>query len=235
MPSTPEARARQVIDAQLALAGWVVQDRAAMNRSAALGVAVREFPLASGPCDYLLLVAGKACGVVEAKAAGATLSGVAEQARGYQAEPPAALARWSDPLRFDYEASSTEILFSDRMDPEQRSRRVFGFHRPETLHDWLKTGSSLRARLAHMPDLVTDGLRECQVEAVEGLETSLRHDHPRAFVQMATGAGKTFTAATLAYRLLAHAGAQRILFLVDRNNLGRSDPRGVPATTRTPG
>ena len=221
MPSTPEARARQVIDAQLALAGWVVQDRAAMNRSAALGVAVREYPLASGPCDYLLLVAGKACGVVEAKAAGATLSGVAEQARGYQAEPPAALARWSDPLRFDYEASSTEILFSDRMDPEQRSRRVFGFHRPETLHDWLKTGSSLRARLAHMPTLATDGLRDCQVEAVEGLETSLRHDHPRAFVQMATGAGKTFAAATLAYRLLAHADARRILFLVDRNNLGR--------------
>ncbi len=192
-----------------------------MNRNAGLGVAVREYPLASGPCDYLLLIAGKACGVVEAKAAGATLSGVAEQAKGYQSSPPAALARWSDPLRFDYEASGVEILFSDRLDPEQRSRRVFSFHRPETLHEWLKAGSSLRARLAEMPDLVIEGLRDCQVDAIEGIEASLRRDQPRAFVQMATGAGKTFTAATLAYRLLAHADARRILFLVDRNNLGR--------------
>lgn len=192
-----------------------------MNRNAALGVAVREYPLASGPCDYLLLVAGKACGVVEAKAAGATLSGVASQSYGYQAGPPTALARWSDPLRFDYEASSTEILFSDRVDPDQRSRRVFSFHRPETLHAWLKSASSLRARLQDLPDLVTDGLRECQVQAIAGLENALRADQPRAFVQMATGAGKTFTAATLAYRLLAHADARRILFLVDRNNLGR--------------
>ncbi len=210
-----------MIDAQLAAAGWAVQDRGAVNRNAGLGVAVREYPLASGPCDYLLLVAGRACGVVEAKAAGATLSGVAEQARGYQAALPAALARWSDPLRFDYEASSTEILFSDRLDPEQRSRRVFAFHRPETLHAWLKAAASLRARLQTMPALTRDGLRDCQIEAIEALEASLRGDHPRAFVQMATGAGKTFTAATLSYRLLAHAGATRILFLVDRNNLGR--------------
>ena len=168
--TTPEARAREVIDAQLAAAGWLVQDRGAMNRSAGLGLAVREYPLATGPCDYLLLVAGKACGVVEAKAAGATLSGVAEQACGYQAAPPVALARWSDPLRFDYEASGAELLFSDRLDPEQRSRRVFGFHRPETLHEWLKAGSSLRARLATLPDLITEGLRDCQVDAIEGLE-----------------------------------------------------------------
>ena len=210
-----------MIDAQLTAAGWLVQDRAGMNRSAGLGVAVREYPLATGPCDYLLLIAGKACGVVEAKAAGATLSGVAEQAKGYQSSPPAALARWSDPLRFDYEASGVEILFSDRLDPEQRSRRVFGFHRPETVHAWLKAGSSLRARLAEMPELITEGLRDCQVDAIVGIEASLRRDQPRAFVQMATGAGKTFTAATLAYRLLAHADARRILFLVDRNNLGR--------------
>lgn len=234
MTSTPEARARQVIDAQLYAAGWVVQDRAEMNRTASLGVAVREFPLATGPCDYLLIVAGKTCGVIEAKAAGATLSGVAEQARGYQPQPQQALARWGNPLRFDYEASGTEILFSDRADPLHRSRRVFAFHRPETLHDWLKTGSSLRARLADMPPLIEDGLRDCQVEAIQGLEASLASDRARAFVRMATGAGKTFTAATLAYRLLAHADAKRILFLVDRNNLGRQTLKEFQ-TYRPPG
>lgn len=234
MHTTPEAAARETIDAQLAAAGWVVQDRAEMNRMAALGVAVREYPLATGPCDYLLLVAGKACGVIEAKAAGATLSGVAEQARGYQPPADHPLARWGDPLRFDYEASSTEILFSDRADPLHRSRRVFAFHKPETLHEWLRGGSSLRARLAELPPLIEDGLRDCQIEAIDGIEASLASDRPRAFVRMATGAGKTFTAATLAYRLLAHADARRILFLVDRNNLGRQTLKEFQ-TYRPPG
>ena len=234
VPATPEALAREVIDRQLTASGWVVQDRADMNRLAANGVAVREYPLATGPCDYLLFVAGKACGVVEAKAAGATLSGVAEQARGYQPKVAKPLAKWSDPLRFDYQASGTEVLFSDRFDPLHRSRRVFAFHRPETLHAWLKADSSLRARLPHLPPLVTDGLRACQVDAIEGLEASLASEHPRAFVRMATGAGKTFTAATLAYRLLAHAHAHRILFLVDRNNLGRQTLKEFQ-TYRPPG
>ncbi len=192
-----------------------------MSLGTGLGVAVREYPLATGPCDYLLFVDRKACGVVEAKAEGNTLSGVADQASRYQHKLPDHLAAWSDPLRFDYEASASEILFSDRADPNQRSRYLFGFHKPETLLDWLKSGSSLRARLGTMPALVTEGLRDCQEEAITELEKSLAAGKPRALVQMTMGAGKTFTAATQAYRLLAHAGAKRILFLVDRNNLGR--------------
>ncbi|MBA3810218.1 MAG: DEAD/DEAH box helicase family protein [Caulobacteraceae bacterium] len=219
--ATPEQKARQLIDAQLGAAGWVIQDRGEMNLGAGLGVAVREYPLAGGPCDYLLFVDRKACGVVEAKPEGRTLSGVAEQAGGYQQQLPGHLANWGDPLRFDYEASGAETLFSERADPEQRSRYLFTFHRPETLLDWLKDGSSLRARLAELPPLDVTGLRECQIEALIILETSLARADPRALVQMTMGAGKTFTAATLSYRLLAHADARRILFLVDRNNLGR--------------
>ena len=37
---------------------------------------------------------------------------------------------------------------------------------------------------------------------------------------MATGAGKTFTACTFVYRLLKHADAKRILFVVNTKNLG---------------
>lgn len=192
-----------------------------MNRKAALGVAVREYQLTSGPCDYLLFVDGKACGVLEAKPEGTTLSGVAEQAAVYQSSLPEPLATWSNPLRFDYEASGSEILFADRADPQPRSRRLFAFHQPHTLLEWLKDGSSLRRRLTQLPDLDHHGLRDCQIEAIDGIELSLANDRPRSLVQMATGAGKTFTAANLSYRLLAHAGAKRILFLVDRNNLGR--------------
>jgi type I restriction enzyme R subunit len=46
-------------------------------------------------------------------------------------------------------------------------------------------------------------------------------EHLRTLVPMATGAGKTFTAVSEAYRLLRHAKAKRILFLVDRRNLGK--------------
>jgi type I restriction enzyme, R subunit len=219
--ATPEQKARQLIDAQLVAAGWVIQDRDEMNLGAGLGVAVREYPLAAGPCDYLLFVDRRACGVIEAKPEGMTLSGVAEQASRYQDRLPGHLGTWGDPLRFDYEASGSETLFSDRADPDQRSRYVFGFHRPETLLEWLKSGSSLRARLQSLPALDISGLRECQTEAITALEASLAAGKPRSLVQMTMGAGKTFTAATLAYRLLAHGDATRILFLVDRNNLGR--------------
>ena len=79
----------------------------------------------------------------------------------------------------------------------------------------------MRGRLRAMPPFITDGLRACQIDAVSALEASMAQNRPRALVQMATGAGKTFTACTLSYRLLAHAGFKRILFLADRANLVR--------------
>ena len=220
MPLTPEQLARERIDALLVAAGWVIQGNADFNRNASEGVAVREFQLPSGPCDYLLFVGGKAAGVVEAKKSGVTLSGVAEQAARYMLKLPDHLARWSDHLRFDYESTGDETYFRDTHDPDSRSRRVFAFHQPRTLHRWLKEGDTLRGRLRQLPALDRTGLRDCQMEAIAGLDASLANDHPRSLIQMATGAGKTFTACTFSWRLLKHAKAQRILFLVDRNNLG---------------
>ncbi|MBS0193867.1 MAG: DEAD/DEAH box helicase family protein [Proteobacteria bacterium] len=220
MAQTPEQRARTTIDQLLVAAGWIVQDNIDFNRNAGEGVAVREFQLPKGPCDYLLFVGGKAAGVVEAKKAGVTLSGVADQAARYMREVPDHLASWADTLRFDYESTGEETLFRDAADPAPRSRRVFAFHTPQTLHTWLKEVDTLRTRLQHMPPLDAAGLRDCQIEAVHGLEASLAKDNPRALLQMATGAGKTFTACTFSWRLLKHARARRILFLVDRNNLG---------------
>jgi type I restriction enzyme R subunit len=219
-PLTPEQKARERIDTLLEAAGWVVQDMADFNRNAGEGVAVREFTLPNGPCDYLLFVGGKAAGVIEAKKAGITLTGVAEQAARYMLGLPDHLSRWADQLVFDYESTGEETLFRDMRDPKPRSRSVFAFHKPETLHAWLKEDMSLRRRLCKMPTLDKIGLRDCQIDAVEGLEASLARDEPRALIQMATGAGKTFTACTFSWRLLKHAGARRILFLVDRNNLG---------------
>jgi type I restriction enzyme R subunit len=216
----PEDRSRAALDDQLAACGWVVQSRDGLNLSAATGVAVREFGTGAGPSDYGLFVDKQFCGVIEAKPAGTTLSGYSDQAARYITEAPEWLGADPKKRRFEYVASETEILFRDHGDPEPRSRRVFAFHRPDTLSRWLREPETLRGRLHHLPPLVTEGLRTCQVEAVEGLEKSFGRDDPRALIQMTMGAGKTFTACTMSYRLLAHAGVRRILFLVDRRNLG---------------
>jgi type I restriction enzyme, R subunit len=231
MPNlNPEQRARAQIDLQLEACGWRVQDYRMADFSASGGVALREVPLTTGPCDYLLLVDRIALGVIEAKKVGTTLSVVAEQSERYSRSLPDFLAtgRSRDgenrgTLPFIYESTGVETFFRDTRDPEPRSRRVFSFHRPETLAAWFDEGRSLRARLKALPlahPLATKGMRDCQVEAIEGLEESLAEDRPRALIHMATGAGKTYTACASAYRLIKYGGARRILFLVDRSNLG---------------
>jgi type I restriction enzyme R subunit len=222
--ATPEARARQNIDAQLTACGWVVQDRAGMNLYAGQGVAVREFPLETGYADYLLFVDRKAAGVLEAKAEGVPLSTVSEQAGEYAVGLPANIPHLELPLPFLYESTGVETFFRDNRDPQPRSRRVFAFHRPETLADWLSQPDTLRARLQGMAEkfpLISDSLWPAQVEAIHNLERSFASDRPRALIQMATGSSKTFTAVNFVYRLVKHARARRVLFLVDRNNLGR--------------
>ena len=242
----PEAQARKQIDRQLAEAGWLVQNRAAANPHAALGVAIREFPLKGGPVDYGLYVGGAVAGAVEAKKEGWTLSGVELQSQRYSIGLPDTLPAYRRPLPFLYESTGTETQFTNLLDPEPRSREVFTFHRPETHREWLQeagyeqvrtlpgvaeaqapyeAGSTLRARLKTLPPLVTDGLWPPQVAAIRNLEESLAANKPRALIQMATGSGKTFTAANFTYRLARFAKAKRILFLVDRGNLGRQARR----------
>ncbi|WP_371194076.1 DEAD/DEAH box helicase family protein [Glaciecola sp. SC05] len=222
---TPEAQARVTIDAKLIEAGWEVQDKKRMNLYAGKeginGIAVREMDTSTGPVDYMLFIDGKACGVLEAKKDGVSLGGVAEQSGRYSLSQSAFTQRWLDPLPFTYEATSLSIRFCDNRDPKARSRRVFHFHKPETLKSWLEEVDTLRARMHDLPELNTDGLRACQIEAITGIENSLKNNKPRALLQMATGSGKTFTAVTQIYRLAKYAKAKRVLFLVDRGNLGR--------------
>jgi type I restriction enzyme, R subunit len=216
----PEARARQKIDELLTAAGWTVQDREQINLGASLGVAVREFSVMTGATDYMLYVDRKACGVLEAKPEGVTLTGFEEQSGKYLGALKPGIPSWGTSLIFEYESTGAETRFTDHRDPQPRSRRVFAFHRPEFLLDTLKQGSSLRQRLQSLPTVDPAGLRDCQTEAIISLDASLKRGDPRALVQMATGAGKTFTACNEVMRLLAYANARRILFLVDRKNLG---------------
>ena len=218
----PEEKARQQIDEQLDAAGWAVQTRDETNLGAARGVAVGEFPLTTGFADYMLFVDRRPIGVVEAKAVGKTLSGVEVQTAKYSEGLPELLRNnaWHTPLPFLYQSTGVETFFTDVRDPEPRSRRLFSFHRPETLAEWAERPETLRARLRALPPLITTGLWDAQIEAVENLELSFALDRPRALIQMATGSGKTYTAVTSVYRLIKHARAHRVLFMVDRTNLG---------------
>ena len=218
---TPEQKARDEIDKMLISAGWVVQSKNKVNLSAGKGVAVREYQTDVGPADYVLFVDGKPVGVIEAKREeeGERLTAHEEQSASY------ARARLKynlnqEPLPFVYESTGALTRFTDYRDPRPRSRPVFHFYKPETLAEWQGQSETLRARLQKMPDLNEEGLRSAQIRAIRNLEASLKANHPRALIQMATGAGKTFTACTFVYRLLKHAHARRVLFLVDTRNLG---------------
>lgn len=217
----PEQRARDRIDALLIEAGWKVQDNKKVDFNAGLGIAVREFQTDIGPADYALFVDCKAVGIIEAKPEdwGHKITTVEEQSASYAG----AQLKWvknKEPLPLVYESTGVVTRFTDGRDPRPRSREVFSFHRPETIQEWLTQGESLRARLQHIPPLNHQGLRDCQITAIENLETSFKDDRPRALIQMATGAGKTYTAITSIYRLLKFANAKRVLFLVDTKNLG---------------
>ena len=218
---TPEQRARDNIDAMLEQAGWKVQSKKTIDFSTGFGIVVREYQTDVGPADYVLFIDKKPAGVVEAKPEGwgQKITTVEEQSGSYAA----AKLKWlnnTEPLPFVYESTGVLTRFTDTRDPKPRSREVFSFPRPETMQDWHTQSVSLRARLQKLPNLDPTGLRACQINAIERLEASFKGDRPRALIQMATGSGKTYAAITSIYRLLKHADAKRVLFLVDTKNLG---------------
>jgi type I restriction enzyme, R subunit len=224
----PEDRARANIDSLLTAAGWLIQNRDSINIEAGRGIAIREFQLAPGHgfADYLLYIDGYAAGVIEAKKAGVPLIEVESQAGKYSQGLPQNLPAPRRPLPFCYQSTGIETRFTNLLEPDARSRSVFGFHRPETLSGWLEAdlkspGCSLRGRLRIMPPLPREGLWGHQYRVIANLEQSLAHNDPRALIHMTMGSGKTFTACNFVYRLIAYAGIRRILFLVDRRTLGR--------------
>jgi type I restriction enzyme R subunit len=240
-----EARARIEIDKQLKAAGWLVQSQDVLNLAAGSGVAIREFALEKGHgrMDYLLFLNGQPAGVIEAKPEGTTLVEVERQSGKYVEGLPAWMQPPVYPLPFIYESTGTETRFTNGYDPDARSRRVFTFHRPETLGEWSRqitadaNHPTFRARIRAMPELDETGLWGKQATAIRNLEKSLAQNRPRSLIQMATGSGKTFTAATISYRLIKHANAKRVLFLVDRSNLGKQtklefDKFTIPETKR---
>lgn len=216
----PEQIARDHIDQLLLASGWIIQDKKKFNLAAGIGIAIREYYTDIGPADYVLFVDKKPVGIIEAKRLeeAERFSTVEEQSSQY-AKAKLRLLN-NDPLPFVYESTGQVTRFTDYRDPKPRARNVYTFHRPETFSQWLRQDKTLRGRLHDLPALPTEGLRDCQIEAITNLDKSFKDQRPKALIQMATGSGKTFTAITFIYRLLKFAKAKRILFLVDTKNLG---------------
>ena len=229
----PEEQARVLIDEQLVRAGWHVCNRNEIELVNHAGTAVREVIMDSGHgrVDYLLYLGTRVVGVIEAKPVGTPLTGVEWQSSQYADGLPEAYrldaVMKHGRLPFVYEASGSETRFTNGFDEIPRARQVFNFHQPETLARFVReyeenpTAANWRAKVHAMPGYDHYPLRPAQRDALAGVERSLQSGtHSRSLVQMATGAGKTFFAVTESYRLLDFANFNRILFLVDRNNLG---------------
>ena len=222
----PEEKTRLTIDKKLTESGWVIQDVKSLNLSASLGVAVREFPTSTGPVDYALFIEGVPVGIIEAKKTDAAENITAVE--GQSSRYANSTFKWIKgvySIRFAYEATDKLTRFTDYNDIKYRSRTVFSFHRPETLSALLKQSDTIRNNMKHFPEFDSTGFRKCQITAIENLDKSFADNRPKALVQMATGAGKTFTAITAAYRLLKYGKMNRILFLVDTKGLGEQAER----------
>ena len=150
----------------------------------------------------MLFVGKKAVGVIEAKPEGTTLGGVDSQSGKYAASFPEQYPHAGPPLPFVYESTGVETLFRDLRDPAPRSRRVFAFHKPETLAKWADSPTLSRsaAPAAAAPDARTAGLPDRRPSRASSSRS--RDARPRALIQMATGSGKTFTAVSFIYRLI---------------------------------
>ncbi|MCL2651014.1 MAG: DEAD/DEAH box helicase family protein [Candidatus Azobacteroides sp.] len=215
---TPEEKARLIIDKKLEDAGWQVVDRCDYLPSVS-AVAVREGLLKGNlEADYLLFVNGKAIGVIEAKKEDTELSEiVAEQAEKYARKLLNWYPCWQNPLPLVYLSNGKELLFRDIRKAHSEYQPLQQIHAPREMAKI----ADIQNEFAGLPYLSPRGLRKCQFEAITQLENSFARNEKRALMVLATGAGKTFTACMASYRLLSYTPAKRILFLVDRNNLGK--------------
>lgn len=216
---TPEEKARVKIDRWFEDAGWGVTDRDHYT-PASTAVAIREGLLENNlEADYFLFINGKAVGVLEAKRKEVDITAdyVAEQAELYTRAVPCCYQTYSNPLPLVYLSNGESVLFKNQGKEDSVYDKINRIHSPKEIVKML----GIEDLFAGLPVVKKRGLRDCQFEAITELEKSFRTGQNRALMVLATGAGKTYTAVTAAYRFLNYAKMRRVLFLVDRNNLGK--------------
>lgn len=216
---TPEEKARIKIDQWFKEAGWQVVNRDEYEPTMT-AVAVREGLLKGNKeADYFMFINGKAVGVLEAKREDVDVSSdiVSDQVTTYARSVPNCYQTWMKPLPMLYKSNGKVVLFEDYRKTDTDWDELNRIHTPREIVRLL----GISDPFAGLPTLRKKGLRDCQYEAITELEKSFRSGQNRALMVLATGAGKTYTACLAAYRMLSYTDMHRVLFLVDRNNLGR--------------
>ena len=215
----PEEKARIKIDQWFYDAGWEVVHRDQYTPKST-AVAIREGLLKGNlEADYFLFINGKAVGVLEAKREEVDVSSgiVSDQVVTYAKNIPQYYQAYQRPLPLLYKSNGKIVLFKDYRDNDSDFEEINRIHTPWEIVKVL----GIDDPFAGLPTLRSKRLRDCQYEAVTELEKSFRIGQNRALMVLATGAGKTYTACLTAYRMLAYTPMRRVLFLVDRNNLGK--------------
>lgn len=213
---------KEVIDKKLRQAGWDIIPYSPGIKIPLTPVAITEYPTKSGPADYALFIRQTPIAITEAKKASREPYDSLTQAQRYSRDfPSSPFNFWEYRVPFIYSTNGDEFWFQDLRKPENRSRKVFHFHTPNALLELLDfDDSGAKEFLSSTPnDNVL--LRYYQKEAIQAMENSLLQNKRKMLIAMATGTGKTIMAVSLVYRLLKSGLFERILFLVDRRELGK--------------
>ena len=228
----PEQLARVKIDKQLTDAGWeiVTRDEFVATRTQAVKEALM---LGTKECDYLLFVDGKAIAVVEAKREENDLGEiVAKQAENYSKFPKLMYGFWFDNPKMVplvYLANGKKIYFKNMLFPDSEYVEIDKMHSPKKMLKLIGKTSTYGA----LPRIERKGLRDCQYEAEVSFEDSLKLGKNKSLCMLATGSGKTYLACLASYRLLNYTSVDRVLFLVDRNNLAKQTENEFNTFDRT--
>ena len=210
----------------LAEAGWAVVSRSEYLNVPYAQAVTEALTKGNHEADYLLFLDGRAIGVLEAKRKENSLGGkVAEQTAGYSTGALPWYKTWINPLPFLFMSNGDKLVFRNALDPKSEFEPIKKMLTPKQLvklarEYGIKVDSEFAA-LPALPPVGPNGLRLCQHEAISALELAFKHGERRALLDIATGAGKTYTACMICYRQLTYTPVKRVLYLVDRTNLGK--------------
>lgn len=227
----PEQKAREWIDRELEEAGWKVVDRSDYTPDLE-AAAIREVLMEGNKeADYILTIGGKAVAVIEAKKSDIPLDDphLIRQAEGYRTRLLDWFPAHEKPLKLVYVSNGRGIAFRDFHLPNSEYEPLDHFNSPREIVEKLK----LPGFFDCLPYLSHKRLRNCQYDAIRNLERSFRNGEKKALIVLATGSGKTYTACTICYRMISFTPIRRVLFLVDRNNLGLGAMREFQSFNQT--
>ena len=218
----PEERARIKIDEKLKEAGWDIVSRD--EYVPGLTLAVKEALMKGNhESDYLLFVDNKAIAVLEAKREEVNIENneaVESQVENYANNPETWYDLWFDKIPLVYISNGNRILYKNMLDKNSKYEEIDKMHSPKKMLKLVNKISDYGALIRLDKEYNGKVLRDCQYEAELRLENSIRNGNKKSLAILATGAGKTYLGCLATYRLLNYTRVKRVLFLVDRNNLG---------------